>query len=64
LIVGIGDAEMAEQAVEAFLKMQRDDGEPLSERYLESYKRNRPEQFEVLMTHDKMRAAAKKAGIL
>jgi len=64
IVVKIGDPSMEEQAIDAFLKMQSDDGEPLSERYLASYKKNRPEQFEILMSHEKMRAAAKSAGIL
>ena len=64
VIVKIGDEGMADQAVDAFLKMQTTDGEPLSDRYLESYRKNRPEQFEIMMGHAKMREAARTAGIL
>jgi hypothetical protein len=64
VIVKIGDEQMADQAVDAFLKMQTTDGEPLSDRYLLTYQKNRPEQFEILMGHSKMRSAAKAAGIL
>lgn len=64
VIVKIGDEGMEAQAVDAFLKMQTTTGEPLSDRYLETYQKNRPEQFEILMEHSKMREAARAAGIL
>jgi len=64
VIVQIGDEGMEEQAIDFFLKMQTKEGEPLSDRYLESYQKHRPEQFEVLMRQARLREAARSAGLL
>lgn len=64
VILKIGDESMEDQAIDAFLKMRAQDGALLSDRYLGSYQSNRPEQFEILMKHSKLKAAAKAAGLL
>jgi hypothetical protein len=64
VILKIGDEAMEDQAIDFFLKMQTVDGAPLSDRYLASYKSNRPEQFEILMEHERLREAARSAGVL
>ncbi|MFT7668835.1 MAG: hypothetical protein ACI8X5_001535 [Planctomycetota bacterium] len=64
VIVLIGDESMEDQAIDFFLKMQTNTGEPLSDRYLATYQKNRKEQFAVLMTHPRLKAAAQTAGLL
>lgn len=63
VIIQIGDQAMEDQAAESFLKMVDDQGRPLSDRYLSTYKKNRPEHFARMMKNDALRAAAEAAGL-
>jgi len=63
VIIQIGDQAMEDQAADSFLKMVDDQGRPLSDRYLETYKKNRPEHFARMMKNDALRAAADAAGV-
>ncbi len=63
VIIQIGDKAMEDQAADSFLKMIDDEGRPLSDRYLDTYKKNRPEHFAIMMKNDALRAAATEAGL-
>jgi hypothetical protein len=64
VIIKIGDKEKEGAAIDSFLKMADHKGSALAARYLESYRNNRPQDFEVMMTFPRLKDAAKEAGLL
>jgi hypothetical protein len=63
LIIKVGDSAMEDQAADALLKMVNQEGQKLTDLYLENYRTHRPEDFERMMRHGGLRAAAQAAGI-
>lgn len=64
VIIKIGDTDKESKAVDTFLKMADHKGNALAARYLESYKKYRAPDFEIMMTFPRLKKAAKQAGLL
>jgi len=64
VIVMIGDEDMEQQAIDAFLRMKTVDGEPIVDEYLGSYKEYQPDVFEKLVSFPRIREVAKEEGLL
>ncbi|MCB9913840.1 MAG: hypothetical protein H6828_01675 [Planctomycetes bacterium] len=60
----IGDDEMRDRAADALVKMVDKQGRPLTDRFMEGYKRDRPWQFEDMLKVPALKEAAQRSGLL